>query len=105
MEFESRWTKWREPAIAAGLLVVVVLLSQQIIVGYFKSQIEKDLKRRASEVADGLINGMNMLMVTGQISKPENRELMVRKMKDSEGVIGLRIIRAKQVQEIGRAHV
>ncbi|HKB60603.1 MAG TPA: ATP-binding protein [Gallionellaceae bacterium] len=99
MEFESRWTKWREPAIAAGLLVVVVLLSQQIIVGYFKSQIEKDLKRRASEVADGLINGMNMLMVTGQISKPENRELMVRKMKDSEGVIGLRIIRAKQVQD------
>ncbi|MGO8756199.1 MAG: sensor histidine kinase, partial [Gallionellaceae bacterium] len=46
-----------------------------------------------------LINGMNILMVTGKITDPENRKLMVRKMEDSKGVIELRIIRAKQVQD------
>jgi signal transduction histidine kinase len=96
---ENRWTKWKEPVIALGLLVLVVFISQQVIVTYFETQVENGLIRRASEIADGLINGMNMLMVTGEIKDPENRELMVRKMADSEGVVDLRIIRAKQVQD------
>ena len=42
---------------------------------------------------------MNMLMVTGMISNPENRRLFIKKMSASENVSELRIIRAKQVQD------
>jgi len=49
--------------------------------------------------ADGVINGMNMLMVTGKISDPDNRRLYIKKMGASDDIKELRIIRAKQVQD------
>jgi hypothetical protein len=82
-----------------GLLLLVSAFSQQLIIGYFEAQITGEMKARSTELADGLINGMNMLMVTGQISDPENRKLLLKKMGDSQGVDELRIIRAKQVQD------
>jgi len=99
LRWEEMWTKWKVPSIALGLLLLLAILSQQFIVNYFETQIENGMKLRASEIADGLINGMNMLMVTGKIKDPENRKLLVRKMGDTNGIIELRIIRAKQVQD------
>lgn len=96
---EERWTKWKVPSIALGLLLLLSIISQQFIVNYFETQVTNGMQLRAAEIADGLINGMNILMVTGKITDPENRKLMVRKMEDSKGVIELRIIRAKQVQD------
>ena len=82
-----------------GVLLLLAAFSQHWIVSYFDSQITGEMKSRSAELADGLINGMNMLMVTGQISDPENRKLLLRKMADSKGVDEVRIIRAKQVQD------
>jgi signal transduction histidine kinase len=96
---EGRWRQWKVPGAALGLVLLAVLISQKLVVPYFETQVENGMKQHATEIADGLINGMNMLMVTGQIRNPENRKLMVRKMADSEGVIDVRIIRAKQVQD------
>jgi diguanylate cyclase (GGDEF)-like protein len=87
------------PSLAMGLLLLLAAISQQWIVGYFESQITGEMKSRSVELADGLINGMNMLMITGQISDADNRKLLLRKMADSKGVDELRIIRAKQVQD------
>jgi diguanylate cyclase (GGDEF)-like protein/PAS domain S-box-containing protein len=42
---------------------------------------------------------MNMLMLTGQISIPENRRLLLSKMSQSMGVLELRIIRGRTVVE------
>ncbi len=95
----EKWSKWKTPSLAMGFLLLVSAFSQQLIVGYFEAQISGEMKSRASELADGLINGMNMLMVTGQISDPANRKLLLRKMGDSQGVDELRIIRAQQVQD------
>ena len=96
---EGRWTKFKEPGLALGVLLLAAFISQRLIVNYFETQVENEMKQRAAQIADGLINGMNMLMVTGKITAPENRELLVRKMADSKGVLELRIIRAKQVQD------
>jgi diguanylate cyclase (GGDEF)-like protein len=85
--------------VAIGALLLVIAFSQQFIVGYFEAQINREMRLRSAELADGLINGMNMLMVTGQISDPDNRKLLLKKMADSKGVSELRIIRAKQVQD------
>ncbi len=87
------------PSLAMGVLLLFAAAGQHWIVGYFESQITSEMKYRSGELADGLINGMNMLMVTGQISDPHNRTLLLNKMADSKGVDQVRIIRAKQVQD------
>lgn len=82
-----------------GSLILFFLGSQQWVVSRFASQGIEEAKSRAFEIADGLINGLNLLMVTGQISDPANRVLLLKKMASSKGIKELRIIRAKQVQD------
>ncbi len=80
-----------------GSLILVFLVSQQWIVKRFEYQGMKEVHSQASGIADGLINGMNMLMETGKIGDPANRLLLLKKMSDAPGVSELRIVRAKQV--------
>ncbi len=82
-----------------GFLIVVLAASQRWTMDNFEKRMLAEAKIRATISADGLLNGMNMLMVTGMISDPANRTLMVKKMGDSSGVAELRIIRAKQVSD------
>jgi diguanylate cyclase (GGDEF)-like protein/PAS domain S-box-containing protein len=82
-----------------GSLILFFLISQQWVVNRFASQGIEEAKARALDTADGLINGLNLLMVTGKISDPANRLLLLRKMASSKGIKELRIIRAKQVQD------
>jgi PAS domain S-box-containing protein len=97
---------WRSLGIATKLnipiqVVMVVVLSFAHFweMGNITRDILNGAERRAVVSADGVINGMNMLMVTGMISNPENRLLFIKKMGASEEVKELRIIRAKQVQD------
>ncbi len=82
-----------------GFLIIVLAVSQRWTMDRFERRMLDEARIRAQISADGLLNGMNMLMVTGMISDPENRKLMVRKMGDSRGVAELRIVRAKQVSD------
>ncbi len=82
-----------------GTLIVLFFVLMEWVVGRFEAQIERAAESRAEEVADGLINGMNMLMLTGQISNPENRRLLLDKMSQSRGIAELRIVRGKSVVE------
>lgn len=82
-----------------GTLIILFVISVQWLTGRFEKQITNSAKARAMETADGLINGMNMLMLTGTISNPDNRKLLLKKMSQSKGIRELRIIRAKQVQD------
>ncbi|ADE10564.1 EAL domain-containing protein [Sideroxydans lithotrophicus] len=81
------------------MLVVVLFIAHFWVINLFNQAILDEAERRAEISADGVINGMNMLMVTGMISNPDNRRLFIRKMGASENVSELRIIRAKQVQD------
>jgi diguanylate cyclase (GGDEF)-like protein/PAS domain S-box-containing protein len=81
------------------MLVAALTFAQFWIMGHIKEDILNGAERRAMVSADGIINGMNMLMVTGMISNPENRRLFIKKMGASENVKELRIVRAKQVQD------
>ena len=82
-----------------GVLIILFFIMMEWVLGRFEMQIERAAETRAEETADGLINGMNMLMLTGQISNPENRQLLLGKMSQSRGVIELRIIRGRAVVE------
>lgn len=81
------------------MLVVALSFAHFWIMAHIKEEILDGAERRATVSADGIINGMNMLMVTGMISDPDNRRLFIKKMSASEHVKELRIIRAQQVQD------
>lgn len=81
------------------MLLVVLSFAHFWVMEHIKGEILDGAERRATVSADGIINGMNMLMVTGMISDPENRRLFIKKMGESKDVKELRIIRARQVQD------
>jgi len=82
-----------------GTLILLFFISVEWMMSRFETQITASVETRALETANGLINGMNMLMLTGAISNPDNRQLLLKKMSQSKGVKALRIIRAKQVSD------
>ncbi len=80
-----------------GSLIILFFISMEWVVARFEDQIITSTEMRAGETADGLINGMNMLMLTGAISNSDSRKLLLSKMQQSEGIRELRIIRGKSV--------
>lgn len=96
--------KWHELGVQEklhiliqGSLIILFFISMEWVVARFEDQIMTSTEMRAGETADGLINGMNMLMLTGTISNPDSRKLLLSKMQQSEGIRELRIIRGKSV--------
>ncbi len=83
--------------IIQGALIVVFFLLMWWVEARFETQIDRAAEARAEETADGLINGMNMLMLTGTISDPDTRKLFVQKMTASPGILEVRIIRGQAV--------
>lgn len=81
------------------LLVVALSFAHFWVMERIKGELLEGARRRAMVSADGVINGMNMLMVTGKISDPDNRRLYIKKMGATDDIKELRIIRAKQVQD------
>jgi diguanylate cyclase (GGDEF)-like protein/PAS domain S-box-containing protein len=82
-----------------GALIILFFLMMEWVLDRFEMQIERAAESRAEETANGLINGMNMLMLTGEISNPPNRRMLLSKMSQSRGIIELRIIRGRGVIE------
>ena len=76
-------------AVGAGCFYIISDQFDRILIS--------DATVRGEEIADGVINSMNMLMLNGDISNPGNRTLLIAKMKQSKGVADLRIVRAQQV--------
>ena len=95
---------WREFRVQSKLhilmqvtLILLFILAMNWVMGRFESQVVRHAEQKAEEAADGLINGMNMLMLTGMISDPANRTLLLEKMRQSRGIRELRIVRGRSV--------
>ena len=82
-------------------LIVILVVAQWWLTNRFEHQVLNAAEERAKGVADGVINGLNTLMVTkvGQdvISDKTARTLFIQKMSVSEKVKEMRVIRAKQL--------
>ena len=85
-------------ALLIVMWLMVPIIFQHVVVKNIEEQLSESLQYRATYIADGLLNGMNMLMVTEAISDPENRRTLVKKMNDTRGVESVRIMRTPQVQ-------
>ncbi|MGA8862983.1 MAG: methyl-accepting chemotaxis protein, partial [Gallionella sp.] len=81
------------------LLLVLLVFTQRVAMDQYKNHVLDEAKQKALISADGLLNGLNVMMEGGIISDPSLRTLMVDKMAASTNVLELRVIRAKQVQD------
>lgn len=86
--------------IAVQSVFLVVSVGQTV----YSYHSERDAMAHAQEakiqaLADGVINGANMLMINGIISDVEQRKLFIKKMGSGEDVKSLKLIRNKLVQK------
>ena len=80
-------------------LLVMLVFVQYVALNKFELHVLEAAQEKALISADGVLNGLNMLMLNGSISDPEKRALYVKKMSSSEKIIELRVIRGKAVQD------
>jgi methyl-accepting chemotaxis protein len=79
------------------VLLVVMLIVQRVALEKFETHVIDDAMHRASVSADGVLNGLNMLMLNGIISNADQRALFVLKMSKSEHIKEMRVIRGQSV--------
>ncbi|OGS68379.1 MAG: hypothetical protein A2522_01105 [Gallionellales bacterium RIFOXYD12_FULL_53_10] len=77
---------------------MVMLLAQRMALDTYEKTILDATKAQAVLSADGLLVGLNMMMINGAIHDADQRALYVKKMGAAKGVIELRVIRAQSVQ-------
>lgn len=80
------------------ILLVVMVAAQRWAFDHYEMRVLEDAKNRAVIPADGVFNGLNMMMLNGTISDVEQRKLFVKKMTASSNVEDLRVLRGKPVQ-------
>ncbi|OGS66554.1 MAG: hypothetical protein A2Z87_00005, partial [Gallionellales bacterium GWA2_54_124] len=86
--------------IALQIILFIVLTGILFVLSVHEDEVLEDfLGQSTQEASDGVLNGLNLMMVGGTISDPAMRALFVNKMKDSEGIVDLRVMRGKPVQD------
>ena len=81
------------------ILLLIMVVVQRWAFDQFEKRVMEEAKQKAMVSADGVINGLNMLMLNGSISQADQRKLFIKKMGASANVVELRVIRAKQVSD------
>ncbi len=87
-----------QAAIQIPLLLLLVL-SQFYMTGALKQDTLREASERGEQVANQIIDSGNMLMITGQISNVENRQLLLHKVTSSGRVKSAQFVRVPQVVE------
>lgn len=81
------------------LLLVVLVSAQRWAFEQYEMRVLEDAKNRAAVPADGVFNGLNMMMLNGSIGDTEQRTQFVKKMGSSGKVLELRVIRGKALND------
>lgn len=79
------------------ILLIIMVLAQRSALSTFEERVLEEARQKAEVSADGVLNGLNMLMLNGIISDAEQRKLYVQKMGASKKVTELRVMRNKPV--------
>ena len=80
------------------ILLVVLVFAQRWAFDRYEMRVLEDAKNRAVIPADGVFNGLNMMMLNGSITDVEQRRLFVKKMAVSSKAEELRIIRGRSIE-------
>ena len=79
------------------VLFCVLASATYLLYAEMKTSMLEHAKQRSEATAMQVIDSANMLMVTGQISEPENRKLMIRKIIEGQHLTTLSLVRTEQV--------
>jgi methyl-accepting chemotaxis protein len=79
------------------ILLVVLVVAQRWAFDRYEHRVLEDARNRAVVPADGVFNGLNMMMLNGSIADIEQRRLFVKKMAVAGNAQELRIVRGKGV--------
>lgn len=79
------------------VIFIILMLSGILIANIAESRMQDVAKRHASEIADQIIDGANMLMMVGQIGEADNRRLLIKKIASNKDIASVRLMRAEQV--------
>jgi len=81
------------------ILLLIMVIVQRWAFDQFEMRVLEEAKQKAKVSADGVINGLNMMMLNGNIGQADQRQLFIKKMGSSANVAELRVIRAQQVSD------
>lgn len=79
------------------ILFVVLAGATYSLYEEMRSAMLETARQRSEATAMQVIDSANMLMVTGMISDPANRKLMIRKIVEGQQLTSLRLMRTEQV--------
>ena len=84
------------------ILLIGGVLAMFGVYSQMKASMMDNAQRRAEATAMQVIDSANMLMITGEVSKPDNRKLMIKKIMEGQQLQSLRLLRTDQVvQQFG----
>jgi PAS domain S-box-containing protein len=78
-------------------VLIVAGFATLYVADHVKTNLIETVQDRAEAVANEVIDSANMLMVTGQISQPETRQLLIKKLASSGNIVNLQLARADAV--------
>ena len=79
------------------VLFIILAGATYSLYDHIKTSMLNTAQQRAEATAMQVIDTANMLMVTGMISEPDNRKLMIRKIIEGQQLKSLRLVRTDQV--------
>ena len=78
-------------------VLLVAGLATFYVADHVKTRLIETVQERAEATANEVIDSSNMLMQTGQISQPETRQLLIKKLTSSGQITSLQLARADAV--------
>ena len=95
--FYNMSLQWKLQILIQPVLLVLLSIVTLVLSDTVKNIIISSVKQRSELIANQVIDGANLLMVTGAIGDASNRQLLIRKISSSGNIIGLHLVRAEPV--------
>ena len=95
--FAGRTLQTKMQVIVQPVLFVLLTGSTLITYHQIRTNIFDDAISKGEAVAMQVIDGANMLMVTGSIGDKDNRKLLVKKIVEGQHLTSLKLVRTEQV--------
>lgn len=80
-----------------SVLLLVVGAATFFVADHVKTRMIDTVQKRADAVANEVMVSSNMLMITGQISQPETRQLLLKKLASADNIVSLQLARSDDV--------
>jgi len=94
----KNWSLTSKLQVTIQLTLLIILTAGQfLITNKMHEEAQLQATARADQMADNLIDGSTMLMITGQGGDANNRKMLIQRAASAHHVEGVRLVRAQPV--------